>query len=364
VSPTLRDLSIRTAAVRYTGVLALVGVCAVATGEARSQDRPRPTASARSPRASRPGALDRLLARADDQLRRRRPLEALALLERAAGSAPGDPRAVERALGAFVPPLGPDGRRLPADEAARARRVGALLEAHLAAPDAPLGPEERRALQRRLVWIALLAGDALARVAAQAEERCGLVDDEGAALLRAVATVAVRERALAVAQGALEAAARCAAHDPTPVAELGAVLLARGRADAAVDVFREVVRRRPDDPEATRDLAGALLAAGRARDALALFSSRARDLADDAVAQLDLARAALEAGEPERARDAAARAAALAPSDPEAALVQAAAALALGDRGAAAHAFREALRRRPGDVRASEGLRGLEADGT
>jgi Flp pilus assembly protein TadD len=289
--------------------------------------------------------------------------DALALFERAVAAAPGDRRTVDRALALFSPPLGLSVTRLTADEAALARRVRALVEVHLAAPGSNVLPEDRRSLSRRLAWIDLLVGAAPEDVAARAAASCGLVDDEGATLLRAVAAVAVRDGDLATAQTALEAAVRCAAHDAAPVAELGAVLLARGRADAAVDAFREVVRRRPDDSEATRDLAGALLAAGRAREALALFSARAQERGDDADAQLDLARAALEAGEPARAADAAARAAALAPTDAEAALVQAAAALAVGDRGAAARAFREALRRRPGDVRATEGLRALAGPG-
>lgn len=300
--------------------------------------------------------LERTLARAEQELARRRMRQGLALLRRAVLRAPGDARAPLRLAALLLPVELPESA--DAAQVANAVEVRTALEGSATAPGLDI-PTKRR-LERTAAWARAVAGDREGAVDSLAS-RCGRLDDDSALLLRKLAAELARGGRLAEAETALGHASRCAAQLVAPLSDLGAVRLARGRTAEAIETFRDVVRRLPGDADALRDLAGALLADGQTRDALALYSAVAATCPTQARCQLDLARAALEGREPARSVAAAREAMRLDLRDPAPALVLAAALLATDARPQAAEAYREALRRHPGDVRATEGLRALEA---
>jgi tetratricopeptide (TPR) repeat protein len=283
--------------------------------------------------------LERWLTRAERDHAAGRTASALATWWRATERAPHDPRAPLRLAALLLP------ASLAAadDDATRmtAERLRDALETAAAVP--ALDPATQRTLLLRAAFALAVAGD----------------EAGSAAMLRALAGSAVRRGRLAAAEGALDAALRCAGPGDALHAERGAVRLARGRTAEAIDDFREVVRLRPGDPAALRDLAGSLLAAGRSRDALTLYEGLAARAPEDASARLDVARAALQGRALPRAVAAARDAMRLAPRDAEPALVLAAAHLAARDRSAAHAAYEEAQQRNPNDRRAREGLRAL-----
>ncbi len=299
--------------------------------------------------------LERTLVGADAELARHRQRQALVLLRRAVVRAPTDARAPLRLAELLLPAELPE--RADAALLATAAEVGTALEAAASAPGVELATLRR--LQRYAAWARAVSGDRAGAVDLLAT-RCGRLDEDAAQLLRKLAAESARAAQLADAVTALTHATRCAATLIATLAELGAVQLARGRTTQAIDTFREVVRRLPGDEDALRDLAGALLADGQSRDALALYGAVTSRCPTQSRCQLDLARAALEAREPARSVSAAREALRLDTRDPAPALVLAAAELALNRRVEAAEAYREALRRHPGDLRATEGLRALD----
>lgn len=299
-------------------------------------------------------ALERTLVNAEREFARHRTRQALVLLRRAVQRAPSDARAPLRLAALLLP--SELSERPDAASVASATEVRSAAEGAAAAPGLDLPTRQR--LERVSAWARAVGGDRAGAVEALAT-RCGRLDDDSALLLRKLAAEFARQGQLADAEAALTHSMRCGADVLSPLSELGAVRLARGRTAEAIETFREVVRRRPGDAEAQRDLAGALLADGRAHEALTLFAAVTATCPRQARCQLDLARAALEAGEAARASTAAREALSLDAHDPAPALVLAAALLATNQPTQAAEAYREALRRRPDDVRATEGLRAL-----
>jgi len=334
------------------GGLVVIGPVAILSSRTVVAAQPAPPAV--SP-GSDDRVLERMLARADLEFGRRRQRQALVLLRRAVVRAPTDARAPLRLAELLLPaelPERPDAALL-----ARAAEVRTAVEAAANAPGVELTTQRR--LQRHAAWARAVGGDRAGAVDLLAT-RCGRLDEDAAQLLRKLAAESARATLLADAESALTHATRCAATLIAPLAELGAVQLARGRTTQAIDTFREVVRRLPGDADALRDLAGALLADGQSRDALALYGAVTSLCPTQSRCQLDLARAALEAREPARSVSAAREALRLDARDPAPALVLAAAQLALNRRVEAAEAYRDALRRHPGDLRATEGLRALD----
>jgi tetratricopeptide (TPR) repeat protein len=304
--------------------------------------------------ASPDRTLERWLAKAQRDHDAGRTATAVAAWWRATQRAPHDPRAPLRLAALLLPASLEPGAEEPVR--ADAARLHAALEAAAAGPATE--PAMQRTLRQRAAFAQAVAGDEAGAVAALAT-RCGRLDADSAALLRALAASAVRRARLSDAEAALDEALRCMGPSDTLFADRGAVRLARGRTNVAIDDFREVVRLRPGEAAPLRDLAGALLAAGRTRDALTLYEGLAARAPEDAALRLDVARAALQGRALTRAIEAARVAARLAPRDAEPALVLAAAHLATGDRAAAVSAYEEALRRHPSERRAIEGLRAL-----
>jgi tetratricopeptide (TPR) repeat protein len=309
-----------------------------------------------SPPATDDRILERTLARAESELARGRTRQGLALLRRAVLRAPTDARAPLRLAGLLLPAELPE--RADTVTVASAEEVRSACEGAASATGIDVTTKQR--LERLAAWARAVGGDRAGAIDALAS-RCGRLDEDAALLLRKLAAELARAEQLLEAETALLHATRCAAQLIAPLSELGAVRLARGRTTEAIETFREVVRRLPGDADALRDLAGALLADGQARDALALYAAVTSTCPTRARCQLDLARAALEAQEPLRAVTAAREALRLDGRDPAPALLLAAAQLATNQRAQAAEAYREALRRHPGDVRATEGLRALDA---
>jgi tetratricopeptide (TPR) repeat protein len=349
----MRRRGARTGGTRLAA-LAVLALCAAPDiGRAPSLSS-RAAAQDASARAPVDRVLERWLTRAERDHAAGRTASALATWWRATERAPHDPRAPLRLAALLLP------ASLAAadDDATRmtAERLRDALETAAAVP--ALDPATQRTLLLRAAFALAVAGDEAGSVTVLAT-RCGRLDTDSAAMLRALAGSAVRRGRLAAAEGALDAALRCAGPGDALHAERGAVRLARGRTAEAIDDFREVVRLRPGDPAALRDLAGSLLAAGRSRDALTLYEGLAARAPEDASARLDVARAALQGRALPRAVAAARDAMRLAPRDAEPALVLAAAHLAARDRSAAHAAYEEAQQRNPNDRRAREGLRAL-----
>lgn len=305
-------------------------------------------------------AVDRLLSRADAAAARGRGASARRLRLRALDrSDPEDGRAA-LALAAALPtaPAAP----LSSGEADRAHaaRVAEALDAFVSTlPRSAARGETGREADRARAWARALAGNLDAAIE-QAAGAAGLQDRQSAALLRRLATTAALTDRLHAARRALEAAHRAWPQDNDILSELGAVTLALGAPQLAVEHYQRILGRRPDDLETRRDLAGALVAAGQA-DAAAALLADALARHDDVDLRLELAHAALEAGDAalaERAsRDAIER---LPEDDGRGHSVLGAALAARQRRGEARVAFREALRRDDDDLRARQGLAALD----
>jgi len=296
-----------------------------------------PSVLAQDPRA------DRLLARAEREVERRRPSRAAATLRRAANRG-ADPAAVARLALRLIPE---DGACPP------------WLRDALVAPDDPTR-DEARALALGLARCDAASGS-IREAVARATPAVGLQDGAGVSLLRQLAAQAIREGAFDAAESALRVALRSMPQDPELALDLAALLRRRGRAPQAIAVLLELVERRPDFGDARRALGLALLAAGREDEALSTLADLARRADGDERrdALLDLSSAALEAGRRSRAHSAARDAHALGDPDGRAALGMGLALAAMGRRAEARDALEEALSKRPGDTRARGALRGL-----
>lgn len=297
--------------------------------------------------------IERLLASAELAAERGRDAQALRLWRRAAALSPEDPRAALRIA-----------RTLPADAAAaveandavreRAEEARRLLDAHL-----EVATGDTAAARRARAWASAVLGDHEGAIEA-VTGLAGLQDGDSAALLRQLATLAVLAGDLPAAARALVAAHRALPQDSAILSELGAVELARGDPEAAIERFARVLGRDPSALDARRDLAGALVAAGRPDDAVELLSAAIEAHPSEVELQLELARAALEAGQPQVAeRSARAALASLPDGDGRGHTTLGEALAASGRRSAARAAFEEALRRDPHDLRAQMGLDSL-----
>lgn len=299
--------------------------------------------------------VERWLARAERAADRGRMAEARRIWRRAARRAPEDGRAAIALAGA-LPHAPEEVAQAPErirDQADEARR---LLDAHL-----EVASGEAKEARRARAWTSAVLGEherAIEAVAGIA----GLQDQESAALLRRLATLAALRDDLAAAERALLAAHRALPQESGILSDLGAVELARGHPERAVERFARVLGRAPSDLGARRDLAGALVAAGRAEEALPLLSAAVEAHPEEPELRIELARAALEAGRPRVAeREARAAIAELPPDDARAHTTLGEALAAASRHDGARAAFEEALRRDPDDARARMGLESLRA---
>lgn len=298
----------------------------------------------------------RHLERAETARQQGRARRAWAILGRAVESAPPDDA---RAVIAWAEALPADPSEPSAVWSARAERVRDAVDTFLEA--SPRHGEAPR-LGRLRAWAAALAGDHLAAIE-RASGAAGLQDRASADLLRDLATLAVIRRDLDAARRALLAALRAYPQGNGVLGDLGAVELALGRPNRAVERFGRILGRHPEDLDVRRDLAGALVAAGRAEAAVALLTRAIPRYGDEAPElHLDLAHAALEASDATVA-ERAARAAIehLAEDDGRGHTALGAAFAAQRRRGDAEAAFAEALRRDPDDLRARHGLAALRS---
>lgn len=302
-------------------------------------------------------AIARLLAQADTLAERGRSRQAWRQLRRASRRAGAEDGRPAIALGELLPSEPRDPEAPWPDRAIEARDA---LEAFLeAAPNAEDAPQAARLRS----WATALAGDHQAAIE-RAAGAIGLQDRESSALLRRLATLAVRRDDLHAARRALLAAHRAWPQGSDILSELGAVELALGRPGDAVERFGRILGRDPTDLDARRDLAGALVAAGRPEAAVELLSSATSAHPGEVDLWLELAWAAIEARAPETAERAAHRAIdALSADDGRGHTALGTALAARGQTEAAAAAFDEALRRDPDDLRARQGRDTLRAAG-
>lgn len=297
--------------------------------------------------------VERWLAGAERAMERGRSSEALRLWRRAARRAPEDGRAVVR-MASALPQGAPAVVNVEGALRARALEAQRLLDAHLEVAEG-----EAREARRARAWVEAVLGDHPGAIEA-ATGMAGLQDAESASLLRNLATLAVLRDDLPSAERALLAARRASPQDGEIHSELGALALARGAPERAVEHFGRALGRAPGDLDARRDLAGALLAAGRADEALGLLTRAIAAHPEAPALRLELARAALEAGQPDVAERAARQAVALLPTtDPRAHSLLGEAFAARDRPDLARAAFEEALRRAPRDLRARMGLDAL-----
>lgn len=208
-------------------------------------------------------------------------------------------------------------------------------------------------------WAAALLGrfdESLAAV----RETGALQDAETLLCLRLIAITAVRRERLDVAENALMMARQYMPQDVATMAEFGAVLLARGRAESAVSQLAERLAIAPGELAARRDLAYALSAAGRPEQALGLL--RGADACErEPGCALEAARIALEAGDAEAAvRYAELRLVAL-PDDLDALYVSADGHARQGRFDAARVQWGRVLQLRPDSARAKQALAELPA---
>lgn len=283
----------------------------------------------------------------------------------------GDLRGAERRLARALADARPDARVIVAYAAlvlplspARYDR-GANLDKHteratfVLAKIAKSEPTDDPVAQRHLLlyaaWAAALTGhyqDSLAAV----REGGRLQDDATVACLRAIALVASRRDALDVAEAALAMARQYLPQDARVMGELGAVLLARGRADAAVAPLAERLAIAPSDLGARRDLSYALAAAGRPEEGLRLLLAVRDRCERERPCTLEAARIALEAGQSGAAVTLALVRLAAAPDDLDALYLGADGHTQRGEFDAARALLERVLKLRPESARAKQAL--------
>ena len=280
------------------------------------------------------------------------------LLERAVEHSPGAP-AIAEVAALRLPAAARAAAALSADER---REASGWVLAILDAMEPPGGQAARNRVERVRGW-ALAVGGELERSLTLLGESAGVHDEGAADALRRLAALAIRSDALALGERALVQARRSWARDPSLVADLAAVRLARGAPEAAVRLLRSELQHHPDDPSLREDLAGALLAAGEAEEALRewrALAAASRSAEATGRYRRAGAQAALAAGRAEAARVEARRALGVHPEDGEARLLLG---LALVASGHPALARAELLRARAllgRDLRVDQALGALE----
>jgi tetratricopeptide (TPR) repeat protein len=305
--------------------------------------------------AHAPAQTDRLVARAEAAASAGRWPRARRLYRRALREDPRDPRAA-LALAEHLPDALDPG---VAEEAAEV--LGALD----ALSPSFLDVDTARAVERHRAWVATLVAHAgnddegLDAAVDRLAARVGVQDGAGAAMLRRLAAVALRDGDRRRARGALVAAARAMPQARETAIDLALLELSDGAPQAAIDRLERALLRYPDDAEIRRDLAGALLAAGRPAEALGLYRALRAANPDRGALALEHGRVALAAGELAEAQRAAEDAEAQLPAAPEPPTLRGLVAAAAGRVEDAEAAFREALRRDPAHGPASRGLQAL-----
>jgi tetratricopeptide (TPR) repeat protein len=231
-------------------------------------------------------------------------------------------------------------------------RASAISSAQLVSQE----PESDRQLLLHVALAQAVLGrgeDALATVMAAGR----LLDPQTAACLRQVAALAVRAEQLDLAERALAAARQYVPQDRALAHELGLVLLARGKGQAAGRVLAERLAVDDNDLSARADLSFAIASEGRPGEALAMLTTTRAACSQERSCALLAARLALEAGRPEEASGFAAPLAQT--GDLEALFVAADAATRAGKRDQARAHYEQVLRQKPDSVRAKLGLEQL-----
>jgi len=292
------------------------------------------------------------LARATREQDRGRTARAVAMLRRGVSRLPGDASLAHALVHALVPE---DAAAAALDDT-EARAAG---EAH-AALAAVTGDDSptRHALDLELAWLRALEGDCAGASEAIAR-RDPRVDRAAALRLREVAALAIRRGQLQTATVALD---RARAADATLEGlDLARAALAsmRGQDQRAVSLLRALLARHPEDAEAMHALAGALLAAGRSDEALQLYREFVPLCADPKPCRRDGVRAALEARRFDLAREGANELSSGPAPEASDFTLLGLAEVGRGDLDAAKQAFRRALRLDPEDARARASLRAL-----
>jgi tetratricopeptide (TPR) repeat protein len=275
---------------------------------------------------------------------------------------PRDARVLAR-YAALAVPLAPEPARGPAQRVARARELLQRIARRDALPGDP------RALPEPEIERAITLHTALAEALLEHDESsfalvyaAGRQQDAGTVLcLRQIAALAVARDRLELAEQALALARQYFLQDLAVSAELGHVLLARGRGEAALRVFGERYAIEPGQLEARRDLAYALASEGRPGEALALLAADRSACERELGCALEAARIALEAGRPEEAVRYAAKRLAVDAGDLDALFVTADAQTRAGQLDEARRTYERALAVRPDSVRARTALAQLPA---
>jgi len=338
------------------------------TPRARAQE-PRPATTAtdqvlaptslarRTLPAPRPTASERTLAAAELALASGQPARAERRLLTALLRDPRDARVLAR-YATLVVPLAAEPARPLVQRVQGARALLARIARRDALPGDPSvypEPEIERAIALHAALAeALLEHDessfALVRAAGRQQDLATV------ACLRQIAALAVARDRLELAEQALALARQYYLQDLALSSELGHVLLARGRGEAALRVFGERYAIDPSQLEARRDLAYALASEGRAGEALALLSSDRDACERDLGCALEASRVALEAGRPEDALRYAAKRLAADAGDLDALFVTADAHTRAGQLAEARRSYERALEVRPDSARARAAL--------
>jgi tetratricopeptide (TPR) repeat protein len=311
--------------------------------------------------AQRSVASERALVAAERELALGQIARATRRLESALGRDPRDLRLLARYASLAVP-LASE----PSATPQRLKGARGLMERIARREELPSDPAvqydpelERLVVLHAALAEALLVHDdesfALVRAA-------GRLQDPGTVLcLRQIAALAVTRDRLDLAEQALALARQYYLQDLTLGAELGHVLLARGRGEAALRLFAERYAIEPAQLEARRDLAYALVSEGRAGEALALLSAD-RDACERSLGcTLEAARIALEAGRLEEALRYAEKRLERDGADLDALFITADAHTRAGRLDDARRSYERVLALRPDSVRAQQALEQLPA---
>lgn len=313
-------------------------------------------------RSTQQSASERALVAVERELELGQIARAERRLEGALGRDPRDLRFLARYAALVVPlaaaPTTPTPQRL---KGARALMERIARREKLPSDPAVLyDPElERLVVLHAALAEALLQHDdesfALVRAAGRRE------DPRTVLCLRQIAGLAVTRDRLDLAEQALAIARQYYLQDVTLGAELGHVLLARGRGEAALRLFAERYAIEPAELDARRDLAYALASEGRAGEALALLSADRDSCERSHGCALEAARIALEAGRLEEALAYAGKRIERDAADLDALFITADAHTRAGRLDDARRGYERVLAVRPDSVRAQQALEQLPA---
>lgn len=320
------------------------------------------TAQAQSARGS---ASERALTAAEHDLARGQAARAERRLKSALVRDPREPRLLAR-YAALLVPLDVERTTPMPRRVESARELMTRIARRETLPSDPsvlTDPERERvlALHAALAEALLMHDDesfALVRAGGRLQDPLTVV------CLRQIAALAVTRDRLDLAERALALARQYYLQDLTLGAELGHVLLARGRGEAALRLFAERYAIEPQSVEARRDLAYALATEGRAGEALALLSADRAACERAPGCAVEAARIALEAGRPDDALAYAARRLEGDTSDLDALFITADAHTRAGRLGEARQSYERVLVVRPDSVRAQQALEQLPASNT